>query len=147
MKTFKVLSSVAIFFLLASPMISALDLALPGEISNSTGIGLIIGNNDENKDEDKPSEWDKIREQEQQKLSGLHETKYSEWLCISSRLQRAVTYLGNTKTQYGGICGLELPASEKTPALGNIIFSILITILSVIIVIVIIILLVLVFKR
>jgi len=58
---------------------------------------------------------------------------YSNWKCIDGRLQRTMTIGQTQKIQYGGICGLDLPATQRQTQINYfwtlpIIFGILILI-------------------
>ena len=48
--------------------------------------------------------------------------RYSEWACINNQLQRIVTMNNLDNIEYGGVCGVELSASQK-PSKINIINS------------------------
>ena len=44
----------------------------------------------------------------------FHNPVYGEWTCINNRFQRWNIIEGIEELEYGGVCGLELPASGKT---------------------------------
>ncbi len=43
-----------------------------------------------------------------------NQPRYSEWACINNRLQRIVTINKLENIEYGGICGVELNAKQKS---------------------------------
>lgn len=46
---------------------------------------------------------------------------YGDWTCINNKLQRTATQNDLTEIEYGGLCGIELDASEKPKTLTAVI--------------------------
>ena len=50
----------------------------------------------------------------EEKIIQASQPRYSEWACINNRLQRIVTINNLDNIEYGGVCGVELTAGQKS---------------------------------
>lgn len=125
------LFALTIFILIAIiPLASAIYVGQatsePTTITFTTTI-----NNDDNTNKIENNRYSQLEAQRQadERIEAeLREVTYTEWICINNKLQREITTLGHTETEYGQFCNI--PENNQEPNVQNlfIVLSIMLTV-------------------
>ena len=108
-KTFTILA-ISLIFLAFISLIPAKQFTWT-QYSDSTSVDFYITESTDY--EDDFSEYGNLHKDTTEEDKEPEQTTYGKWKCINTKLQRTNTINGRQEIQYGGVCGLTIPATEK----------------------------------